>query len=281
MNRRRRRHNQPRRPGSRSLAARPARALFLLLALLGSTFLAPRPARTEEKKEPKGNNGVFSAGGILKGKYHHLRFIIPFRGDFSQYNKVEIVQPESDLGPDTVPAEKIEQYTRWLQQLFLDTGLFEEVRIVQETTLGSAAASVSPAEEEVVRAELAGFPLPAGLDPDEEFTGIPAEDTVLLIQPAAVPEKHTLVVTSTVLDYLKGNRGLRMLGVGIGGSRFTVRFSIYDKQTGAEVARGNVTGAVEDTSFGLPGGSGSDQSLKVGAADLVYHVERRVREADR
>ena len=133
----------------------------------------------------------------------------------------------------------------------------------------------------LVRAELAGFPLPAGLDADEEFTGIPAEDTVLLIQPAAVPEKHTLVVTSTVLDYLKGNRGLRMFGVGIGGSRFTVRFSIYDKQTGAEVARGNVTGAVEDTSFGLPGGSGSDQSLKVGAADLVYHVERRVREADR
>ncbi|MFQ5695331.1 MAG: DUF4410 domain-containing protein, partial [Terriglobia bacterium] len=94
-------------------------------------------------------------------------------------------------------------------------------------------------------------------------------------------EERTLVVTSTVLDYLKGNRAKRMLGVGIGGSRFTVRFSIYDKQNGKEVARGNITGVVEDTSFGLPGGSGSDQSMKVAASDLVLHVERRVRNADR
>ncbi|MFQ5664697.1 MAG: hypothetical protein ACE5HL_12810 [Terriglobia bacterium] len=328
--------------GRRSLAG------ILLLALVSLAFLAVPPARAEKKKEKqKGNNGVFSAGGVLKGNYHHLRFIIPFRGDFSRYNKVEIVQVASDVGSDTVPPEKLEKYTEWLQQLFADTGLFEEVLIVEEMALGptpAAPASPTPGkelerpsamprtdlvllaslvpeeeftgiapEEAMVAIQVPGHPvspaLPVSADPEKEFTGISPQDALVVIQTpgqsgsatpdeessaippaeAAVPhpstpppdEKHTLVVTSTVMDYLKGSRAKRMLGVGIGGSRFTVRFSIRDKQTGQEVARGNVTGAVEDTSFGLPGGSGSDQSLKVAAGDLVHHVERRVRNADR
>ncbi|MFQ5663757.1 MAG: hypothetical protein ACE5HL_07995 [Terriglobia bacterium] len=291
---------------------------------------------------------MMSRGGVLKGKYHHLRFIIPFRGDFSQYDKVEIVRLGSDLGPDTVPPEKMEKYTEWLQQLFVNTGLFDEVGIVEEAELGPTppapattlppehAASPAASEEQelallprstplllarldpkagisgllsdptglplqavtMLPAELPASPAAAGeespgsqpnslpqsasADPEEDFTGIPPQDALVVIQPPPPPaERRTLVVISTVMDYLKGNRGLRMLGVGIGGSRFTVRFSIYDKQTGKEVARGNVTGAVEDSSFGLPGGSGSDQSLKVTAGDLVQHVESRVRNADR
>lgn len=116
------------RAGRRPQAARRGLAVTLLLALVGSAFPAASPAR--------GENGVMSRGGVLKGKYHHLRFIIPFRGDFSQYDKVEIVRLGSDLGPDTVPPEKMEKYTEWLQQLFVNTGLFDEVGIVEEAELG-------------------------------------------------------------------------------------------------------------------------------------------------
>lgn len=278
-----------RKPQARvSEAGGHALAIGLLFALVGSAFPAAHPAQAE--------NGVMSAGSALQGRYHHLRFILPFRGDFSRYNKVEIVRPTSDIGPDRVPPEKMQQYTQWLHQMFASTGLFEEVQDVEEMRLDSPLAvaaqtgtllpsdpSAFPAADEEIPAPRRISPiLLASLSPDGEPVGISAADASALgPPPASTGEQHTLVVTSTVLDYVKGNRGLRLLGVGLGGARFTARFSLYDKQTGQEVARGNVTGVVEDGSFGLPGGSSSDQSLKVAADDLVGHVENRVRDASR
>ncbi len=272
-------------------SARARRRLLVGLLTLAVLIIPPAAPRIHAE------NGVLSAGGVLKGNYHHLRFIIPLRGDFSQYKRVEVVSAVSEVGHE-LPAEKREKYQEWMRRMFAETGLFEEVLLVEKAAVNPAA--VAAATPQPWQSEFVVDPAALGLlaAPENESDLLVARswkpvvvvvpDFMMeeLLQEAALspntpPPIRTLVVTSTVMDYQKGNRGLRMLGLGFGASRFTARFAVYDKETGEELARGNVTGTVEESSLGLPGNSSSDNSMKVAAADFVRHVEKRVRNADR
>lgn len=93
--------------------------------------------------------------------------------------------------------------------------------------------------------------------------------------------QRTMIITGCVIYYKKGNRGLRMLGLRLGYHRFVVRFHIYDKELGQELAMGNISGEVSSGFLSIPGLTGDADGRKWVVTALVNRVERRRAKADR
>lgn len=187
--------------------------------------------------------GTISAGGVARGAHFRIRYIVPLHGNFANYDRVEIAKLESALG-DVVPRKKMDKFANNLKKSFERMGLFSQVEIVDSFVRPDPASSGA-----------------------EEQAG--AKDK----------SKGTLVITGKVIDYARGSRALRLLGLGLSPSIFTVRFSIFDKDTGQELARGNISGVVQDGFLSIPGFSSDEVSFKEVGVAISDQVERRTKAA--
>jgi hypothetical protein len=89
----------------------------------------------------------------------------------------------------------------------------------------------------------------------------------------------TLVVTSDVVDYEKGNKFLQLLAMDIGNSILTLRFSYWDKLTGEELGRSIVSS--DNSSKVVPSLLSPRSSLTGVSEGLVDQVTRRKVSAER
>lgn len=190
----------------------------------------------------RADDGGVSIGSLLRGSHFRVRYIIPMRGNFAYYDRVEIVRLESALG-DAVPREKMDKFEANLKRSFEKMGLFSSVDIVD-----SYQPPAAPSDD---RAESA------------------IEDK----------QSKTLVIRGKVIDYSRGNRLARLLGIGLAPAIFTVRFSMFDKETGRELARGNISGSVEEGLFAASALTPSDASFKEVHKAISDQVERRKKAA--
>ncbi len=188
----------------------------------------------------RGKNGIVSATGLLRGAHFRIQYIIPMHGNFSNYDKVEIVRLRSTLG-SKVPQEKMDKFVKDLRKSFEKMGSFSQVAIVD---------SFNPSTENLAALRQAA-------------------------QKQDKSSKGTLVVIGSIIDYAKGNRVLRELGVGLAPSVLTVRFSILDKENNWELARGNMAGVVQATWMSIPGISSNDMSFNQAGVAISDQVQRR------
>lgn len=208
-------------------------SLFTLLPALGQGEEEPKP-----QKVPKQKNGMFNVEGAVRGSGFRVTIIHPMRGNFAEYDKIEIVNVINEVG-DRLPAEEIEKYTDRLFSQFQKSGVFREVRKVD-------------------RLELAG-------NPENK------PDT-----PASSPEaKRTLVLTNRAIYYKPGSRNLRAIGLGFGYHRFVVRFQIYDKERGMELAMGNISGEVNEGFGSMPLLAGNSDARNSIVEGLINRIEVR------
>jgi hypothetical protein len=89
----------------------------------------------------------------------------------------------------------------------------------------------------------------------------------------------TLVVTSQVIDYAKGNKVLQLLPLDIGNGILSVRFSYFDKDTGEELGRSVISS--DNSSKVVPSFISPRTALTGIAEGLVDQVTRRKVSAER
>lgn len=288
----------------------------------------------ESRKAPKKKRAHLDTKGAVRGSGFRISWIHPMRGNFAEYDTLEIVNLTSAIG-DRVPAEEMEKYTEDLVRSFEEASIFGEVRKVDEATLAERPAESvnSEATEAAVMASPQGTlsslddqiaflsspfhssslpvipgdsvphrletplqviapdaPLPPETAPAPRS---PLEAPLELMDPASLPQesealavtqapepKRTMVITGEVIYYKKGNRGLRIVGLGLGYHRFVVRFHIYDKELGEELAMGNISGEVMEGFLSVPGLVGDADGRKQVVDALVNRVERRRAQAN-
>lgn len=225
-------------------------AAFLCACLVIGTGPATYAARQETSRDvpDKKRSGGMDAKGILSGAGFVMTIIHPMRGDFSDYDKLEVVEMVSEVG-DRIPKEKMRDYTSDLATSFTRAGIFRSVTRTDRVSLATPR-------------------LIAAAPPDA-----PVENDA----PASVPEpaKRTIVMTSRVIYYKPGNRGLRAIGLGLGTHRFVVRFYLYDKERGVEVAMGNISGEVDGSFGSVPFIAGDSDARNAIVAAIVNRTEIR------
>jgi hypothetical protein len=273
-------------------------------------MLAPLTSLAEAGKVPQEKRPRLDAKTVLRGSGFRITTIHPMRGDFSQYDKLEIANMTNEVG-DRVPGYQLEKYTVDLARTFQKEGTFKQVIRVekpqfavqpvepapgqvsegtQAASYGGAASSAGggttflPARfRSSSQPAAGGVSGPSNLDPSGEADppGVPLPQPA---NPMGVTltdgQKRTMVITSELIYYKKGNRGLRALGLGGGYERFVVRFHIYDEELGLELAMGNIAGEVDDGFGAIPFLAGDDDGRKAVAGALVNRVEVRRAKAD-
>ncbi len=197
----------------------------------------------KEKKTPKQKNGTLDAKGAVRGSGFRITIIHPMRGNFAEYDKIEIVNMINEIG-GRLPVTEMEKYTERLSKSFQQSGVFRDVR----------------------RVDILELVHNSGKEPE-------AAD-------AEPEEKRTIVLTNRAIYYKPGSRGLRGIGLGFGYHRFVVRFQIYDKERGVELAMGNISGEVTEGFGSVPflAGNGDARNSIVDA--LLNRVEVRKGLAD-
>lgn len=273
-----------------------------LLLCIVVALLAPPPAHAGEEKKPKEKRPRLDAHTAIHGAGFRITMIHPFRGDFSEYDKLEVVRTASDVG-DAVPAKAMEDYTENLYLSFQKSGAFKEVREVDQGPLAPGPSPPASDPGELAESDEAGpvegssppsngliasrsVPFPsspasasyrAGLN---SFESPPASPTQPLANPQAVQPKRTMVIVSRVIYYQKGNRTLRAVGFGGGYARFVVRFYVYDKERAAELAMGNISGEVSTSFYSVPFLAGDAEGRDAVVGAIVNRVEVRKAAAD-
>lgn len=164
------------------------------------------------------------------------------RGDFSEYNRLEVANITNGIG-DRLPADVMEKYNRDLMAAFQRSAGFGQVAQVDEVPVETSAGSAAEAGP------------PSGAAPE--------------------PTTRTLLVTSEVLYYKAGNRGLRAIGFALGYHRFVVRVRLYDKELGRELAMINVSGEVSESFLSIPLIAGDGAARNAIVAAIVNRSEIR------
>ncbi|RMG51192.1 MAG: hypothetical protein D6723_11075 [Acidobacteria bacterium] len=293
----------------------------------------PRKHRQKHRKMPKRERPHLTVKGAARGSGFRITWIHPTRGNFAEYDRLQVVRLTSAIG-DRVPREAMEKYTEDLARSFEQTGIFHRVEVVDDLALvkhplpGGAVSHPVGKSSVVPQGSFPSFegwgtpfaqrpqsssppstiPVAEGLmapirvlPPDAPLpqpTGRsipkrPLDAPLIVADPDALPEEQktavaserraqrTMIITGCVIYYKKGNRGLRMLGLGLGYHRFVVRFHIYDKELGQELAMGNISGEVSGGFLSIPGLTGDADGRKWVVTALVNRVERRRAKADR
>src|SRR5262249_25885897 len=112
---------------------RPAKSgtirIIVLAGLLcvGSTVAAAQGSKRGRNYRTK--NGVLSLKGEVFGGEFRVTNVIPLHGDFSKYNRIEIVRLESLIGPN-VPSEVLNKYMEQVSAGFKQGGHFQQVEVV-------------------------------------------------------------------------------------------------------------------------------------------------------
>jgi hypothetical protein len=226
-----------------------------------------------QSKPYKPKNGVLNWKAILLGGAFRVTTAIPLHGNFSKFSRVEVAKTQSVIGPD-VPQPFLAQITTKLAQEFRNGGHFEDVAIVEGYQAPDAVdvETVTAASQTFRDADPLDAPLRSGADM-AAFDG--ERDAA-----ARAPEPDsTLVVTSEVIDYAKGNKFVQLLPIDMGNAILTLRFSYWDKLTGEELGRSVVSS--DNSSKVVPSVLSPRTSLSGVSEGLVDQVTRRKVAAER
>lgn len=210
----------------------------LCLALIALLSGAAAGAAGQVPKKKKGN----SASGVVTGSGFRITTIHPMRGDFSEYNRVEVAGITNGIG-ERISADVIEQFNQDLEASFQSSDGFSQVARIGDVAVDSSA----------------GSPVGAGPPP----------------VPAPEGSTRTLLVSSEVLYYKAGNRGLRAIGLGGGYHRFVVRVRLYDKELGRELGMMNLSGEVSSGFFTMPLIAGDGAARNAIVAAIVNRTDIR------
>jgi len=226
-----------------------------------------------QSKPYKPKNGVLNWKAILLGGAFRVTAAIPVHGNFSKYSRVEIARTQSVIGPD-VPEAFLEQITTHLAQDFRNGGHFEEVAVVEGYQPPDAVdiETITDASQTFRDADPLDAPLRSGADM-ERFDR-EREAAARAQAPCA-----TLVVTSEVIDYARGNKFLQLFAMDLGNGILTLRFSYWDKLTGEELGRSVVSS--DNSSKVVPSLLSPRTSLSGVSEGLVDQVTRRKVAAER
>jgi len=216
-------------------------------------------------------NGVVNWKAVLFGGAFRVTAAIPMHGDFSRFDRVEIVEAGSLIGGD-VPPTVLHRLTAQLLAEFRKSGRFAEVEAVR-----SYERRRTPTASVVEEAD--AFRTPDSLDAPMR----PAADMVEMDRErqAASRDKtvDTLVVTDEVIDYVRGNKFTQLLLLNLGNGLMTIRLSYFDKATGEEFGRSVVS---SDTTSKVVPSLLSPRTALVGVAEgVVDQVTRRKVAAER
>jgi hypothetical protein len=230
-------------------------------------------AAAAQSKPYKPKNGVLNWKAILLGGAFRVTTAIPLHGNFSKYSRIEIARTKSVIGPD-VPEAFLAQITNRLATDFRNGGRFEDVSVVEGYERPDAVAieTVDAVSQTFRDAD----PLDAPLRSAAEMTRFDRERDAAEREPA---HDSTLVVTSEVIDYARGNKFLQLLAMDLGNGVLTLRFSYWDKLTGEELGRSVVSS--DNSSKVVPSLLSPRTSLSGVSEGLVDQVTRRKVAAER
>jgi hypothetical protein len=214
-------------------------------------------------------NGVLNWKAVIFGGAFRTTTAIPLHGDFSHFNRVEVVQATSLIGPDA-PGTLLHRLTEELVAQFTRSGRFDDVSILKAYEPHPQATDDTAAEMEEFRT---ADPLDAPMRPKTDLPLMDAE------RASARQLDDTMVVSDEVIDYARGNKWLQLLFLNLGNGLVTLRLSYYDKATGEEIGRSVIS---SDNSSKVVPSLLSSRTPLVGVAEgLVDQVVRRKVAAER
>ena len=211
-------------------------------------------------------NGTFSLQEFVLGGGFRVTSALPLHGNFSEYGRLEIVEPVSGIGADA-PAPLLQRIGEQLAREFRKIGRFTDVAVVEGYVPRPQENTVSDADIDVAD------PLEAPMRPGSDLV---ANDER---RAAARARRETLVIATEVIDYAPGNKFTQLLLLDLGNSILTLRLSLFDKATGAELGRTIVS---SDNSSKVVPSLLSPRSPLTGVAEgLADQVTRRQVGAER
>jgi hypothetical protein len=245
------------------------RASRIAMTALVVTVSALQASAQTKPYTPK--NGVVNWKAVLLGGAFRVTTAVPLHGDFSRFDRVEIVDAESLIGGDAPPTV-LHRLTEHLLAEFRKSGRFAEVVAVHAYE----------------RRRTSTMPVADGGDAFRSADSLdapmrPAADMAAMDRDrAAAARDHapdTLVVTDEVVDYARGNKLTQLLLLNLGNSLMTIRLSYFDKATGEELGRSVVS---SDTSSKVVPSLLSPRTPLAGVAEgVVDQVTRRKVAAER
>ena len=188
--------------------------------------VADAHARSGQHKAYTPKNGVLNWKAMILGGGFRVTVAVPLHGDFSKYDRLEIVRSESLIGPD-VPAG-VSRPTDGSTSVGIQRRAALRRRRRRRFVRRQPAARrrQAPAPERRFAAPTAWTrrcATPATFSPSTASGRRPQRSH---------PASATLVVRSQVIDYAKGNKFLQLLFLDLGNGVLTMRFSYLDKVTG-------------------------------------------------
>ena len=205
-------------------------------------------------------HSILSWKTVIFGGAFRVLPVIPLHGDFSKYNRLEIVRPESVIGPD-VPASLLTRLGNGLVAEFSRGRRFEAIDVVD--TFAPASATGLSTSRSFRDADALDAPMRTWAD-------LQAFDRQ---REASNRDTGTIVIRSEVIDYAKGNKLLQLLMVDLGNAVLTIRFSYYDKVTGEELGRTVISS--DNSSKIVPSLFSTRSPLSGVAEGLVDQLTRR------
>jgi hypothetical protein len=249
---------------------------WLFHCILGLSVAVVTTFGQSKTYSPK--NGILNYKAIILGGAFRVSTAIPLHGDFSKFNRVEIVRLQSRIGSDT-PPELLKQLTDSLRAEFERGGRFTEVKVVNSF---HKPERVAPTREERVGAHdfREADPLEAPMRDGGDMQAFDEQRRL-----AALLEGHrgesagVLTIVGEVIDYAKGNKLLQLLPIDLWNSLLTVRFSYYDMETGEELGRQIVSS--DNSSKVVPRAFSPRNALTGIREGLVDQITRRKVAAER
>ena len=245
---------------------------LLLIAILCFACAETAPAQNK-KYSPK--NGVLNLKAIVLGGGFRVISAIPMHGNFARYTKLEIARTESLIGKVAGP-EVLNRLLVELRNGFERGGRFTSISTIDSFSAKDAAASPQKAPPEDFReADALDAPMRTG----DELVQFDRQRQAAAESTESGESTGTLVVTSQIIDYAKGNKVLQLLPFDIGNGILSVRFSYFDKDTGEELGRSVISS--DNSSKVVPSFISPRTALTGIAEGLVDQVTRRKVSAER
>ncbi len=232
--------------------------------------MAPAQSRPYKPK-----NGVLNLKSMILGGGFRVTNTIPLHGNFSRYARLEIARPESLVGHDAAPIV-LDKLLEELRSEFEKGGRFTSIVTVDSFKPKAVAASTPAAPLEDFRE---ADSLDAPMRTWNDLVQFDRQREIAAESSEGVEASGTLVVTSQIIDYAKGNKVLQLLPLDLGNGILSVRFSYFDKDTGEELGRSVIS---SDNSAKLVPSLVSPRTALSGIAEgLVDQVTRRKVSAER
>lgn len=238
-------------------------SLFLLIGR-GTAAGAP------EGKPLRPKNGILNFKAVVLGGAFRVTTVIPLHGDFSKFDRVDIVQTRSLIGQDAPPA-LLEGVTEKLRAEIERTGRFSRVNVVGALPKHSIGTTAKPVVLSDRFSEADSLEAPMGTWKD--LLSFDEQRRLAAQLQNVEGQSNALVVAGEVLDFSKGNKLLQLLFLDLGNATLTVRFSYFDEETGEELGRQVVSS--DNSSMLVPSLVTSRGPLTGIAEGMVDQVSRR------